>query len=612
MILFSNINEGQEIVESAINDKKVHQYYDRTVNLAKEYKTAITGEGFEDWLFQFKKRESDSDFDDRKLFTSKVFVPAISNVTNKFNKLTSIKNITKSIVFVSGDNKSDKVERLLFAEQNMLGCNYEDFVRKFLLPRSHRDPNSFYTILFEKKGKEKLPYIKFFNSSECILFEYENQNELNYLLTKEVFTVKKKNGEVFESEDFTLFAGELVLVYKKILLGVDYGKENVENFYRVGDFSGDVFIDKNKNVYSVKAYNTKSKQVQAFRVGYVLDPTTNESTCISIIDNAMPVIKRFISVVSNADVSRNIHSFPQRMTFVAPCDYRSEEGECLKGELPDGTKCPKCHGTGKKKTESPLDTLEVDFPDDPSQIFDISKLASYVNQSTAIVDFLDKLEQRLEKRIFAAVFNADMTPHSSLTAVGDTVTATEVSTTRSDINDTLILTASMISSFKKWEISLSCNYLFPNESSSILVNYEYPNDLKLSSVEELLNQLQQAKQSNAPYFVIEEITQNISAKLFDGDKKSMNKIALKKKYIPFFEMSSEFVLSGYEKGAINTDDFIVFYNQESIFVDLEEKTPTLYFLPPSEQKKVVTDFISKYLTEFKQKTQFNGNQTKTN
>lgn len=607
MILFANKEKGQQIVESVINKKKVHSNHSRTVELATDYKTAITGEGFEKWLHQFSKRETEEDFETRKLLTTRVFVPAINNVLNKFNKLTAIKNVTKSINFVSGENREQKVLKLNESEKEMFSSSFEDFVRLYLLPRSHRDPNSFYTILFEKKSGNKIPYLKFFSANECVYFEYETPSRLDYLVTREVIAAKKINGDELEALDFTLFAGELILEYKLVLLGVDSGKENSENFRREGIKSESEFIDENKNVYSVKAYNTKSREVQAFRIGYILDAQTDESTCVSVIEVAMPIIKRFISVVSNSDVSRNIHTFPQRMTYVAPCDYRDEEGECSKGELPNGRKCPKCHGTGKKKTESPLDTLEVDFPDDTSTVFDISKLSAYANQSTEIVEFLDKLEQRLERRIFAAVFNAEMTPHSSLSAVGDTVTATEVTTTRSDINDTLILTASMISRFKKWEIKLTNYYLYPNDNSEILVNYEYPNDLKLSSVEELLAQLKQAKEAAAPYFVIEEITQNISAKLFDGDIKSMNKIALKKKFIPFFEMSADFVQSGFDKGAINFDDFIVFYNQESIFVDLEEKNPSLYFLKPEQQKTIVTEFIKTYLTEFKTK-QTNGKE----
>lgn len=610
MILFSEINKGKEIVQTVINKEKIHPNYNRTVDLANDYLTAITGEGFERWLYQFSKRETVVDFDTRKLLTSKVFVPAVSNVLNKFNKLTAIKNVTKSINFVSGENREQKVIALNESEKLMLNSSYEDFVRQFLLPRSHRDPNSFYTILFDKEGTKRIPYLKFFSSSECVYFEYENPSKIDFLVTKEIIATKKRNGDVLEARDFTLFAGELILEYKLVLLGTDSGNENSANFRRVDIVSDIEYIDDNKNVYAVKSYNTKSKEVQAFRIGYILDAQTEESTCVSIIDVAMPVIKRYISVISNADVSRNIHTFPQRMTYVAPCDYRSDEGECSKGEMPDGTKCPKCKGTGKKKTDSPLDTLEVDFPDDLTAVFDISKLSAYANQSTEIVEFLDKLEQRLERRIFAAIFNAEMTPHSSLSAVGDTVTATEVTTTRSDINDTLILTASMISKFKKWSVILRNYYLFPKDNQEILVNYEYPNDLKLSSVEELLAQLKQAKEANAPYFVIEEITQNISAKLFDGDIKSMNKIALKKRFVPFFEMSSEFVLTGFEKGAINLDDFIVFYNQESIFVDLEDENPSLYFLKPDLQKEKVSDFIKEFLVKFKQKTKnTNGKET---
>jgi hypothetical protein len=612
MIYFKDKKNGIEIVEKVINKNITHTNYQRTIDLANDYRTAITGEGFEKWLYQFSKRETKEDFETRKLLTSKVFIPAISNVLNKFNKLTAIKNVTKSINFVTGEKRKEKIELIVDSEQTMLNTSFEDFVRQFLLPRSHRDPNAFYTMLFEKKNDVKVPYLKFFSAEECVYYDFDKNNDIDFLVTKETINTKKTNGDEFQAKDYTLFGGELVLKYKLILLGTDADKENKSKFVREG-YSLDAknYIDDNKNVYEVTEYNTMAKNVQAFRIGYVLDALTDEATCVSVIDVAMPIIQRYISVISNADVSRNIHTFPKAMTYVAPCDYKDEEGECSKGEMPDGSKCPKCKGTGKKKTESPLDTLEVDFPDDITTIFDINKLSSYANQSTVIVEFLDKLEQRLERRIFASIFNAEMTPHSTLSAVGDTVTATEVATTRSDINDTLILTASMISKFKKWDIKLINSYLYPRDSSRILVNYEYPNDLKLSSVEELLSQLQLAKQSSAPFFVIEEITQNISAKLFDGDVKSMNKIALKKRFIPFFEMSTDFVLGGFEKNAINTEDLIVFYNQESIFVDLEEQNPSIYFLKPERQKEIVKAFIVEFIKNYNLKlSNQNGKETK--
>src|SRR5690606_34355006 len=81
-----------------IKDTLRHQDYERVVNLAKKYKQLITGEGIENQLRQFVRREDKDLFEQRKLITKQITPAVMNSIMKPAYKIPRCDNIKKDII----------------------------------------------------------------------------------------------------------------------------------------------------------------------------------------------------------------------------------------------------------------------------------------------------------------------------------------------------------------------------------------------------------------------------------------------------------------------------------------------------------------------------------
>lgn len=610
---------GKEKIERVINKDLKHQDYERVTSIAKDYNIALTGQNYQSWIKQVKRRENDLQFNEKVDITVNTATSVLNGIVTKFNKLARVSSVRKKISIT--DEKDN--EKQILSISTALGDlfkegKFERFIVDDLIPKSIRDPNGFWVLLYQTDSirKRRIPYNVFYSSFDVMFYEKNIFGEYEYIVPcVDVVSYSIKDTLIENSKDFWLYGGRVVLRYEQIYFSmpkdINFDQEflksdkffasNLKNTYNP---SLDVFVSEKGVVYQIHEYSFSTiSNIQVFPSGTIKDPVTEERTYISIINRAIPFLKKLVNVGSTLELSILLHAFPRLIQFSIPCSGPSEDTPCTKGKLVDGTVCPKCKGTGKEKQLSPDDTLELEMPDDPEGIFDVSNLIKYVNQDMSILEFLEKHESKLEDRLHSSIFNTDKSPHSTLTAVGDAVTATEVSVTREDINDTYIVMADYISSYYSFAVPVVHQYV--NKNSKILSQWEYPRDLKLSTVSELMNDLILANNSKAPSFVIEKITEDISDKMFSNDQSSITKLKLRRKWIPFVGMSFENVITAYNNKGISFDDFIVFCNQDCIFADLESEN-NVYSL----DGKALDDKISNIISSYIQKVKTNGKTEK--
>lgn len=123
------------------------------------------------------------------------------------------------------------------------------------------------------------------------------------------------------------------------------------------------------------------------------------------------------------------HAFPHKWEYVDDCEYQNENGMCINGRVMldyagEGLKehdCPKCHGTGKAKSSSPLGVYQVKAPnrsDDTSKDMQIPPFG-WVAPDPAIMEFLRKeINENSEKALSLLNLSSKTDVKGSETALG--------------------------------------------------------------------------------------------------------------------------------------------------------------------------------------------------
>lgn len=588
MIKVQDIDNAHDYIKDVINKNLRHEHYERVCDLAKEYRTAITGKNIKEWLSDFSIRETTAQFELRLKLTIVFVTSILQNVTRKFNKITRVSNIRKKIEIIS-DKQKQKHERMIsFGLDWMFEGGYDNFLLDSFIPKTIREVNGFYVTTFTQNDKKMIfPILKFYPVEECVYYEKDIFGKYHYLVTREHVMAKDfLRNQMSDIYDYTIFAGEVILEYKLVSKNKDEDKpENYRDIYKPNETASNIYITDDKRVYQVFSFKPKCKITQVYRVGYIKDPETDEETYISVIHHSLPYIKKLLDNGSTLDLAIKDHAFPKLMSFKQQC--QGVDGDiCNEGKNQEGKDCVLCHGTGEAKQSNQQDTIKVTFPEDGGEPFDISKIAAYLKNDIEILDFLDKQIEKYSNKVFFSVFNTDSTPHSALSTIGDTITATEVTTTRDDINDTLSLLAKSSEKFFVHEARIVHNYVNSSDDN-LHVTFVYPKDLKTLGLNEMLLDLQLANSSKAPHFVIEQLSDDLSLKLFDGDTVAMKRYSVKKRWIPFIGLSEDSVNIAYQNGAISQEDYILYYNQDIIFGEVEYENPNLYLMPDDKIDELI-------------------------
>jgi hypothetical protein len=232
---------------------------------------------------------------------------------------------------------------------------------------------------------------------------------------------------------------------------------------------------------------------------------------VTAYHSGIPILQDAIKDKSVLDTLKILHAFPRRYEYVRPCDAVDEEtGEqCNKGYygtgMLGGTRrmCKSCNGSGQIVHRSEQDVVRLSWPINNEDLVDISRLSH-----TEILpsDVPQQLEAALEGHKLAfhlAVFNQENTVKTT------PQTATEVAQNYDRIYNKLSVFARKVEEAFEVCYRVAFQYFGVGEYE---VDFTYPLDFKLKTLETLLGELKLARDSGAPYWVIREITFDIIQK----------------------------------------------------------------------------------------------------
>ena len=578
------------------SSNKKHADYQRTVDLAKEYKAHVSGVGIDDYLKRFAKREDEEMFEQRKRLTNSISQSVASSLQKPFYKVARNKNIKKKFTLKGDKNREEIVQKMIsgFYGTNELNTKGLDFwLKNRFIELTFTDPNAFVVIEWEAKPENVPlePYPYEVNSIDAYDYTYKH-GVLNELFTRQSETIIYLDKDGAEKEKvvdaFTLYE------IGSSLKGVEYCPKYFEAKGIVIDETRQMTFVENE-IHFIATYNeTNLDFIPAFRVGYIRDTATDGRTFVNPFESAMPYFRKALKAVSELDLSITLHTFPQKLQYVTKCKGKGTK-KCNNGMV-SGTQtvCSECKGSGLQIHTSGQDAIYFPLPDTPDEMFDLDKILVYKQPPIDLIKFQDEYVRNLKKDAHLSVYNSNMflaeDPQFAKTA-------TEVNTNTQGIFDTLFPYTEKFS--EVWKTAVKVFVRLSGFLTDFEIIHIFPTDLEIKTVAVLMAELKLANESEAPSYFRDAILEEIANQVYEGDELGREKHFTRHKFFPFsgkteteiqFLMASPYV-SNFTK--------VLYANFEAIFTDIEKAVPNFYKLNYNLQWEKLNEFAQPYLDEIK-------------
>lgn len=556
-------------LEEVIKDNLTLMHFERRVELAQDYYDYYTGD-LDDKLQRMLTRETEDEFTQRKTLTNHTTKSTLNSTKLPFQKACRKKPSVKSIDYDTKGSDKKILELNEFIERFHGDMSLDEYMETMLVEYNFIDPNAFLIIEFEPNTElEKAkPYPFIASSDQVVDYEYIN-GELDYLIVK--LPIQYFEGkDLKDGHKYTFYNGNETIVYRQV--GEGYELQQNESRVSIGNRFFAVTI------YQVRTEGDPDLKPAAIQFGYVRDPETNYETFLSVFDCALPLLRKTIKVNSENDQTMAMMAFPQRFMYVPPCNNPN----CYQGKLPDNKTCPVCGGTGNMPVhKGSQDIITLALPKTPEEMRDLEKMLVYKTPPIELLqhqgEYLDKIKIDVHKTIF----NVDVFTRSDIST-----TATEKILDTDNMNDTLHGFVRKYSQI--WQkVVYFCAVFTDNakESDKIIIQHEFPSDLKMKGLKELMEELKLAKDSNAAPATIAAIENDINEILYADRPDDLNRIRKQAQFNPFNGYSPEDIKYFISSGMVDKFTQTLYANYVRIWGDLEREheSPWIYDM---EDKKI--------------------------
>jgi len=585
-----DINTGLDKLKEIILHKKTHEDYDRTVKLAKKYKALISGEGIEDYLQQFVRREDKELFEQRKKITQAI-TPAVAEAIMKpFYKVSRTNRVYQAID--GEESKKAEIQKAIksfWGEGEQSGLDY--WMQTRFIELSFSDPNAFVAVefdAFDPKIEKAKPKPVEITSEQAIYFEYKNAI-LQYLVAKWdiEYKAKSKDAPPKKGERFVMYLTNEALELKEIdpeSTEADL-PDGYDQIITVGKDGG------SQRKFAYRLYEPKSGAVPAMRIGYKRDIYTNGRTYVSPLHPALPYFMKSLKTVSELDLSLALHTFPQKLQYVQPCSGVSGKG-CNGGKTRSGENCTQCNGSGVSPVhKTGQEVLLLPMPKDKEQIVDLEKLVVYKTPPIDLIKFQKEYVDSLKEDAMKAVFNGDQFVKNTVAA-----TATEREFDMDAVYDTLDPFAKRYSSV--WLQTVRLIAVYVEASEGVELYHKFPSDFKLRSQASLISELKLANESGAPSYIVDAINADLMEILYADDQDTLVKLKVKQKYLPFKGKTPAQIQLILASDLTPKYQKILYTNFEEIFDDLEyEHGDKFYAFEDKKQRDLIKAKVDAMIKE---------------
>jgi hypothetical protein len=579
------INILKDIVKNGFK----HKHYDRTVKKAKEYKTIITGEGIEEYLRKFPRRETDEELKQRLELTVNVTETVCGNLIDPQEKVSRSNSIERTFLYIDNNKaKKDELERILNSFYDG-GKSVDDYMADMWIKLNALDPNTFVVIDWKENsnGERIKPYPVEY-PAESVYHYSKTNNSLNWV-------VVHRDETSFDPEMYILYSPNFTVLFTRKLDNLGWTHEADIEFYKefpLTSFQGTTAVVRDKmdvywDVMIPPPHNLG--EVPGFFVGYVLDLYTKQ-TYLSSIHKAMPILKKIIKANSELDLTMALHAFPQKVQYTAPCNH------CSGGKTIEGTVCSECNGTGldtKEIHSTAMDIMKVPRPRDKEDMFPLAEMIHYVPNDVRLLKFQDEYIDKLTRKCKEAVYNSEVFSRKDVaeTAYGKNVDL-------QNVYDALWSMAKSYAYIQNFIVKTIAKITALDDG--LIYKITFRKDFKMKSLTDLYNDLAIVGTSNSDEFVKKAIEDDIAQVLYEDDQRQLLKYNTQNYFFPFNGKTKKEIEVIVTNPSMTSEKIRILWSNfswlfDEIEMEFAEKSIDFYQMPRLEQKKALDAKVEEIL-----------------
>ncbi len=592
-----------------------HLDYPRTVQLRKDYTAYQTGEGLNEKMRRFKRRETEADFDQRKALTVHITKSVVSAMMGPERKLVNVKPVLDTISYDPENDKKAKDLRDITA--TFYGGRDIDHYQSTLIDPAEMDPNAFVVLAFDNfdfRYDKPTTYPFRIACDNVWDFQYFN-GRLQYLWSQ--FTIQyvidegtpdpntgKRKPVMKDGDRFVLYVDNHHVVLEQVkdtlttnniegalmladgtlveVIGnnsVVFGKEEVPRYF---------LRTAKDTLYAVTFYEQKSGQVPAYRLGCKPDGITDGRTCVNMWDQAVPFLEKSIMQVSELDLTTALHVWPRLLGYGPKCE------DCNGGLNVNGGECKTCGGPPGIKTThtTSMDHLLLPWPGRNEDLKDLTNVMTYVDAPVELIQQMRDIVKDTYDSAIRAMYGSDIYVKNTVAN-----TATEKNIEQQSIYDTLQPRASWWSESRITTTQVTAAY--NDMADGLKVIHRYPRRLGFESASELIGMRKAAKEAEVDPATLIALDEDIEENILLDDPDQAKRASTWRRFNPFPGKSEGTITALISGGAVSKRSSLLWTEQGTIFGKAEKefmgKPVGFYDLDSDKQDDTIERIINDML-----------------
>lgn len=593
-----------------------HQDYQRTVELAEDYRIFITGKDIDKKLRPFVQREDDALFQQRLRLTKSITPAVASSIRTPFSKVTRNDRIRKAVKTTAGTGRDELIATMqkgFYGSRRKKNRGLDYWMKTRFTELQFIDPNTWIVVEwdtpadlatrvqpkpFEVPADQAVNFLVVNDETKWLFI----QQPIRYKAGKVETTNGNTNSNPNKAAGVITPAGNAkkdgfrwTLYDEDVTVVFEQADPDFLKTYTLQEGEATEVI--NEQTFIVRTYTPNLSYPPVIRIGYKRDDVTKARTFVNPWHDALCFFEKTLKTVSELDLTMTLHTFPQKFQYVQKCLGMSREQKCNGGRTMDGKECGACKGTGFKVHTTAQDAVLLPMPSTKEDMLDLNGLMVYKTPPIELIKFQNEYTQQLERQAHQAVFNSQVfvKKAGSPGATGQPIqTATEADYNMESVYDALDPFTEKYS--ETWrEFTILFGGLAGEKPEVIDVTHEFL-DYKLKTSSMLQSERKVAVDSGAPAFIIEAIDDDLANQVFAGDELAMVKYRVKRRYYPFIGKSPEETADAAASEFVPKASKVLYYNFEAIFRELELADPKFYFMVSiPQQKKLVDAKVQEYV-----------------
>lgn len=571
-----------------------HPGYEQTVEYAAELKAYFADVEIEKYIRRFARRESEDAFKQSLEITSPVGASLGNMLENPFAKV--YRSNWQKVVIVKNDEdgkKAAEFERDTLAKFGRKG--FFPYIFERLRFWNIYDPNCFVIVEFDdfdnqRQGAEPYPYEA--TASDVVDFRFL-QNLLDFVCTRK--EDERADGPTpARVERLTMYRPLQTVVLEQVTnsearaLGLSPNRAGV---FTEPVQNGDSVLIGDK-IYLARIPLPHNCQITpAIRAGYIDNPADNGQTVLSIFHPALPFAKILLKINREMQNAMALLAFPISIRHQEVC----EEIGCTKGEMPDGSTCMACHGTGwKPRPTGVAEEYVLPLPDRPEDMFDVGKIITYSYPPPESIQLqIDQWKMAREEGV-RSVFNSISSTKEQVAQ-----TATYHAIDLQSVYDAIWPYGRHISECAETLSRVIGDFTkYPMAVAKPLI----PTDLRFETTEQLFAELEALRRADGGSDAAAILQTRVMEGLLRDNPEALARWKVEDSLNPFRGLTESQVLEALNSGLIPESRKVFFVNRAEIFAELAIQYPDFYRFTTDKQRALIAEKVAEIQVSIEQKT----------